>query len=515
MKQTYIAFLFSILATATILTACRKDKSSLDVNKIPGVMFDTTGNSSYTVYQFDNLVINPTLLLESGLNEADLSYTWRINLVPMDTVWQVISNERNLDFEMKFKPNSSTYYHRIMYTVTDKKRGQDYIMTWPVTVLNNIGEGLLVAESSDNANTDISHIMAPEVTPGFTKVDVKHGVFSGINNKFIPGIVKQMRFINMYGVNAFIAITDNSMLRVNTLDQVLAGVDNDLFVVPPAAIKPQALGGVYLSDLFVMNNKLIATNLNNNRKIGVPLDYKFSVPAQLVMNPHYDAYQPIFTFQFYDEVNGYFVYLPTLMPFGGDNKMHIYPSVQGKPFDPSSVTGKTNIAAGYTVGGGFLHILKDRNNGKLEAYVFDAGIDNWPDPATIPSPIALWDLSAAPDISNATRFVILDDQKVMYYATSTKIYAMLYGASTPVFQERYEVPAGEQITTLQVYQQAGYPDRDDLLGTNNKQLVVSTYGTEGKVYLLPMINPGSGDIDQGKIKTFGGFGRISAIATQQ
>lgn len=40
-------------------------------------------------------------------------------------------------------------------------------MTWPVTVLNNIGEGLIIAETYDGNSTEISHIMSPEVTTGF------------------------------------------------------------------------------------------------------------------------------------------------------------------------------------------------------------------------------------------------------------------------------------------------------------------------------------------------------------
>ena len=45
----------------------------------------------------------------------------------------------------------------------------------------------------------------------------------------------------------------------------------------------------------------------------------------------------------------------------------------------------------------------------------------------------------------------------LYYATSDKIYAMLYSTNTPSFELKYTAPSGEEITTLQVYQQAGYP----------------------------------------------------------
>ena len=97
---------------------------------------------------------------------------------------------------------------------------------------------------------------------------------------------------------------------------------------------------------------------------------------------------------------------------------------------------------------------------------------------------------------------------------------MIYSSGSPVFEERYAAPAGEEITTLQVYQQSDYPFRYEgwdppYIETNNKQLVMSTYdGSEGKVYLLPLVNTGIGNIDDANIKVFTGFDRVTAITTQ-
>jgi hypothetical protein len=103
----------------------------------------------------------------------------------------------------------------------------------------------------------------------------------------------------------------------------------------------------------------------------------------------------------------------------------------------------------------------------------------------------------------------------MYYATNNKIYAVLYSTTTPVVEERYTAAAGEEITTLQIYQQSGYPLASPYIATNNKQLILSTYGAEGKLYLLPIKNLGLGNIDLAGSKSFGGFGRITAIAPQK
>jgi hypothetical protein len=498
------------------LSSCRHDYSTLDTAKIQGVVFDTIGNSSLSVYQFEHLVVKPVLSM-GNLQESDLSFKWSINLLPGDTLFQVLSETRDLDAEIRLKPNTTGKYHHLLYTVTDKRNGLKYIMAWPLTVKNNIGEGLVVAETGDNLNTDLSHIMSPEVTTGYTSVSVKHRVYSSINKGTIPGLVKQMQYTTIYGVNALLAITNDAITRINTLDYTYGGVNNDLFFGASASYKPQALSSAYQSDIYIGSGKLTSVYFGANRKFGLPFDFNYTVPDKVAVNGNSSSvtgsYQTPVAVNFYDEVNGYFVYLPALGSFG-DNKMHAYPPVAGKSFNPANVPGKTNLAAGISVDRGFLHLLKDKTTGKIELYVFGPGVDNYPD--IIPAdPRALYDLSAAPGISSATQFVFLDDQKVMYYVSGNKIYAVLYSTATPVVEERYTPPAGEQITTLQIYQQCGYPLAQTYIATNNKQLIMSTYGTEGKVYLLPIKNLGLGTIDAANGKSFGGFGRITAIAPQK
>lgn len=505
-----------LLAVVTI-TACRRDYSTLDTIRVPGVIVDTTGNSALSVYQFEHLVVKPKLSI-NGVEESGLRYEWRVNLVPGDTLFETIATTRELDAEIKFKPTAAGKNHHLLYVVADNNTGVKYITAWPLTVKNNIGEGLVVAESSDNANTDLSHIMSPEVTPGFTGQSIKHEVFSSINGVKLPGLVKQMRFASVYGVNALFTITNSEIVRINTLDYTLNGRNNDLFYTASAAYQPQALGEAYQSDIYVGNGKLTATYLGANRKFGIPFDNAFVVPEHVAINGNSGnftgGYQPPVVINFYDEVHDYFVYQPSLAQLG-DKIMRAYPSVTNKAFNPAAIAGKRNLAAGISVDKGFLHLLKDEASGKVELYVFGAGTEAYPNPVVPPDPRALYDLSGSPGIANATHFVILDDQKVIYYVSDNKIYAIMYSTSAAVTELRYTPPAGETITTLQVYRQSGYPGRETYLPGHNKQLIMSTWGTEGKVYLLPMKNIGLGTIDAAGAKSFGGFGKISAIAPQQ
>ena len=173
-------------------------------------------------------------------------------------------------------------------------------------------------------------------------------------------------------------------------------------------------------------------------------------------------------------------------------------------------------AAGIGADEDFVHILKDKTTNKLNIYVFDKG--QYSSATVAPAPKSSFDLSAAPGIAQAANFVILDNQRVIYYTSGNKIYAILYGGATPIFEERYTVAAGESITTLQIYQQSDYGWGSAFLPGNNNQLVMSTYaGTAGtgKVYILPMVNLGVGNINQAAIKTYTGFDKVTAIAANK
>ena len=507
MKNRYNILFIVLLSVAGLVSSCYDDSSTLDVNEIPGIVVDKNGVDELNVYQYERLQVNPDISAV-GIDEQNIEYEWKINFEPNDTLFTVIGTEKNLDYEVFLKPNQGGKTYQLLFTAKDKLHELEYLTAWELEVKNPIGEGLIIAELHNENKTDFSLIMSPEVTEGYDRVTILKNVYSVNSGQQIDGLVKQIHFTNMYGSNIMLAITDNSITQINTFDYSFGAMNDELFFAAKDSYSPQLLGGVNQSDIYVGNNRLTTTWLGVSRKFGLPYDYSYEVPGHLAMQAVINHGVVI---NFYDESLGGFVYLPSIYSFL-DNNLHSYAAVSGADFDPSNVPDKINLAASTNLDGDFLHLLKDKNTNAVELYVFNDGASGVP-----PSPKALFDLSAAPDIENAKHFVFLDNQKVMFYATDTKIYAMIYSTSTPIFQERYTVASGEEITTLQVYQQYGYPRAygEEYIATNNKQLVMSTYGSEGKVYLLPFINLGAANIDEANIKTFTGFERITAITPQQ
>lgn len=509
MKKYSFSVLLVCISLGWLLVSCSEDTSVLDLNKIEGVVIDTTGIPELSVYQFEELRVSPNL--QTSIPEGNLSYEWHINLQPNDTVYQLLGEERNLEAEIEFRPNVAGRHHQLLYTVTDNSTGLEYIMAWPLTVRNNIGEGLVIAETSDGINTDLSHIMSPEVTPDYEGESIKHGVYSTLNGSTLPGLVKQMRYYRIFGVDAILAITDEDIYRVNTLDYTFGGSNDDLFFAS-SPNSPQALDWAPQSEIIVYDGKLTATYLGAARRFGMPFDSDYVLPEHIAVNP-FNYYPLAVRLNFFDETIQQFIYQPSFSQWG-DRTMRPIPNIEDGAFDPTLLQNKVNVAAEVRDNGDFLHLLKDTETSELTLFVFDGGESVYPDTFP-PTPKAQYDFSTAPGIENATEFVFLDNQSVMYYVSGNKLYAILYGTSTPVFEERYTIPAGENVTTLQIYQQASYPTVDDYLPGNNRQLIMSTYdGTEGKVYILPFVNIGVGNIDGSNIKVFNGFDRITAITTQ-
>jgi hypothetical protein len=489
-------------------SACRDDFSTLAINKIPGIKVDTTGIGSLSVFQFDRFQLVPKTTNE-GIDEANLTYEWKVNLAPGDTTYNVVSTAKNLDFEVRLAPNVAGRFHQLVYTVTDKTNDLAYVTAWPLTVKNNIGEGLVIAHATANGNTDISHIMSPLVTPNFTRDDIKRNVFTAINGRPIDGLVKQMQFTNIRNTrDAILGITDNSIFSIKTLDYTLAKSNAGLLFSGAVGLQPSSIGKMSQLDLFVANGKLYGTWLAISEGFGVPVDTRYVFNGKFAYNAGSNNIP--FKFTFYNEAEGNFLYLQGLAAFN-DRIIRTVPANATTAFNATNVPNKIVMEAGLGVAGDFLYVLKDKTTSQVGLYVLSSGAVN-----NFPEAKSYFDLSNAPGISTATQFVLMDNQRVMYYISGTKLYGVVFSTSTAVVAERFTLPAGETATTFQVYLQADYPLGSSYLPTNNNQLILSTYnGSQGRVHLLPITNLGVGNIDQANIKTFGGFGRITAIATQK
>lgn len=516
MKIQFNIGLFLVLSLLVLLAGCRKDHSTLDTNLLPEISIERNGVDEIEVYQLETLVINPVVNLD-GAQEADLTYEWSINGIPGNIVMFDIGNSKKLEYEVTYRPNKAGDYYTLVCTITHKTTGLKYLTVYKVIVKNAIGQGLVIASSTDGMNSDLGHIMSPELTMGYTTSTVRQDIYSAVNGSKITGIVKQLNYYRTSGGPSIYAVTDNDLIRILTEDYSFLAKNEDLFYTVPDDFKPQAMYNSYQYNIVINGGLIYGSWFNTSPKIAAPFSNAFYVPDIIGLNPNsanVGTYSPPIVINYYDEVNGHFVFQAATNQFG-DRTNYRTPSFPGQAFNANNLPNMKNIAAGYNSDRGFVHVLQDKGTNKFGVYIFDPGKADYGEPVVAPAPIDFRDLSDAPGIDQAKNFVILDDQKVIYYTSGDKIYAIVYSGATNVYGLRYTAPAGESITTLQMFQQAGYPiENPPFIATNNRQLVLSTYGTEGKVYLIPLSGFGLGNVDVTNIKTFTGFGKISAITSQ-
>lgn len=498
------------------LYGCKDDLSSLDMNKLPDVRVDTTGQSALNIFQFDTLNLSPNIIV-NNLQGHELAYTWSINLAPrsLDTI--VIGHEKDLSYPISFAPTLPDYQHQLLLTITDINTGIKYFQDWPLKIRNGIGEGLVIVETYDQSTTDFSHIMDPLVTPDYQATNIRKRVFSAVNGFTIPGLVNQMVYTRLGANNILIGSTADHIYGISPLDYTLTKQDVDFYYVEqPSYGGYDFIGGINQNDVFIKDGKFYASWLQL-AKIGLPHANNYVVPSIVGLNA-YNAFNDV-RLNFYSEALGQFIFLPSFASFG-DRVMRPVPASTG-PFNPAAVPQKLNIAAAVNNEGDFIHLLLDKSTQNFGLYILDrGGYDSNTWEVIAPKPKRYVDLSGAPEIDQAIHFAFLDDQQVFLYATPSKIYAAMYSASTPSYAVRYTAAAGEEITSLQTYYQTDYPKRfadaqSPYFVHNGKQLLLSTYnGSEGKLSILPLINPGLANIDQAKVKTFEGFGKILFTLTQ-
>lgn len=498
-----------------VITSCKDDLSTVESITLPEIKVDDADKKDLSVFQFDRLQFEPKIVQE-GSESDNLSYEWKINIEGRSIEYVLIGVDRKLDYEVTFSPTSVGKEHQLILKIKDENSGVAYWQDWKLTIRNGIGEGLVIVETYDGQNTDLSHLMSPLVTPDFNEEKLRYKVFSSANAYQIEGLVNNLVYTKNKANLVLFGSTESSLFTINLLNYQMEKRNEELFYTPQESYGADFLSTIVQNDILVRDGQIYGSWLEATN-IGLPFSNSYKVPAIIGLNARNS---PNVMLNFYSEELNSFIFQPALRVAFGDRVMRSVASSTGV-FDPSNVKNKTNVAAGVNERGEFIHLLRDKEGGEHTIYILDAGgYDGESGLAISPKPLRRISLTGAPEIEQATHFVILPDQDVVLYATKTKIYGIAYGASKPSFGLRYTVTSGEEITSLDIFQQADYPKRSSssqnkYFEKNNKQLILGTYtGSEGKVHILPLVNEGLANIDQKNIKTYNGFGRILFTTTQ-
>ena len=154
------------MTLALFAVSCYDDKSTSG-EITDTVEIDTTGfGPKIEIANGSTLRLSPKV---SPANDPDLAYEWKITVTSNgnETTFSKLSEEKDLERVITQAPSQKPY--SLVFTVTNKRTGVQYMQRYNVYVISRMGDGVLVADTRDGATSDISLVrnnMFRPVTPG-------------------------------------------------------------------------------------------------------------------------------------------------------------------------------------------------------------------------------------------------------------------------------------------------------------------------------------------------------------
>ena len=512
----YISVILSI-----ITTSCLKDRTNKDIKVINPIVIDTTGlGSSYISFQMDSLKINPKVTMGTS-NLSTLKYEWSINAY--GGYKRITGTNKNLAAKITEAPATTSYM--LIFTATDTITKLKAFYTWSLKVNPVFGEGLIVADTKDDATSDLNLIMAynfntakPDSAPR-----IFYNLYSDNNGTKINGLVKSLTYMS-YNTTKFITVlTDNLIMKIDPVSYKLKLTNNDLFLLPPAAISPNMVQSIQATNQheYIVNNGKIHHRYGDNVQYGY---------AYLFDKTDYTC-EKVCGLQspsgpggiLYDGLNNRFLMLPTMT--SSTNPLVGFPVVDNSTpapaFDPQNMGNKTCLNLQEGQNKRIVAVMKNRN--LPQYYVYQVISTN---PVNGKMGYSVHDISSNPDITLSKFYTCSTAENVLFYATDSKIYSStLLVDGTNVTNLRYTVASGEKITGMNIYIRNGnmylpnlttpgdYSQRSTLASAY-RLVVISTYNDVtkvGKIITIPLQTVGVGGLvtDPAYIRTFTGFGKIT------
>lgn len=543
---SYIA----LACAASGLAGCYEDKSTYVTDPIPDVVLtDTETSSIYTGY-LEQIDFAPELTQDGELLDESYTYTWELNDIPDGNEFQTIGTERELHTSV---PNGiSTEPYLLKLTVRDTENDLEYLFWWDLYIQSAFLDGLVISDTKDGQTSDLTLVLNRNITTNYEGKDEKifRDILASGSGEAYPGLLSSLSPMLMGYIDSpthylWATDQDGAPVRFNCEDYSYAsggdvllyayegqrfykffGSGNNsacqtLFVAMSTAGN-YGISGV-TTDIFSwpnsamsvssMKNGICATRSysSNNECVAAWLDEKTN---KLMVGDVYFA--------------GYLIY-NTITGSGA--------------YDADNLGDQEVIAAGMTYTENIPALLLKDNAGTYAIYTitphqaeegYYTDPDNWEgwvvtSPEIPYGPRARIEIPAEGKalLDRATGTAFCTMQAILYVATGDGIYAIDFTSGQAVVSDvKFTPDDGESITSVELYQQGQYQycstmcskngdSYRDLLDWTNHALIVTTQKseTEGCVYVVPMTQIGTGNLDKAQALKYDGFGKILDVAT--
>ena len=332
-----------------------------------------------------------------------------------------------------------------------------------------------------------------------------------------------------YNTTKFITVlTNSSILKIDPISYKFKLKDNALFLLPPAAISPNMVQSIQLTNQheYIVNNGKIHHRYGDNVQYGYTYlfdktDYTCEKVCGL-QQPSGSAGV------LYDEKNNRFLMLPTMT--SSSNPLVAFPVVDNSTpapaFDPQNIGNKTCLNLEEGQNKRVVAVMKTRD--QAQYYVYQVIPTN---PVNGKMGYSVHDISSNPEIAQSKFYTNSTAENVLFYATENKVYSttLMVDGST-VSNLRYTVASGEKITGMKMHIRNGSMYLPSLtapgdytqkrtFASSNRLVIISTYNETtkaGKIITIPIETLGVGGLvtDPAYIRIFTGFGKITAFNFQ-
>lgn len=491
--------LFIYIIIQFLFISCFEDESNTNIKSLNPIVIenvDFRGYLSYSLYMGDTLKIHPLVYCD-GIPDTKMSFEWKI--FGTGTVPKIIDSTMYLCAKITQQPAARPYTLR--FTIKDETTGIKRVETCHITVLSPFSEGIIVADTKDGVNSDLSLVMSREFSSLIPKENKKMNIFRNVwemaNGSPIPGLVLDAT-TSSYGQNRSLTLlTTKHLLRADHNDYVNipSETDENLFPVVPDHIGHGYTHGVFSiytgtkHEIMAANGKLTTRSVQNNGRKFTYTFYPTGISDYNVTMMYAANYYPSYA---YDALNKMMLFVDYGKCWAPQEQ------ASGSKFDVSDLSDYTPLFLGE-ISQGITLLTKQISTGAYKGLVMNKHSRNSPNYAK-----AVFDFSNATDIDNAKFFELNTREDVVYYATEDKLYTT--PTSNIDSKLQWTAKPGDKITGIKIYDwQGGNRRQEDNSGepawgnSQNRIIMIMTYNEvmkEGKITCVPIVTFGIGGLEQ-------------------
>ena len=504
---------------------CFEDESSSEIRNLNPIRIENISlNGSYALYQGDTLKIKPLVFCE-GVPDAELDFKWELSggiIVPT-----ILDSTMYMSAAISAPPAAQSYM--LKFTVTDKTTGIARIEKFNVSVQSPYEAGLLVADSKDGQNSDLSLIQSREFNVNIPQDNDVKKIFRNLwrqsngapfDGKILGCITNEASATG----RILTVLTTEHIYRADFYDYVNIPeeMDGGAFLVVPPYIGHGYESGCFgeeeggrSAELISVNGLLAGRVLYDTRKYGYTL-YPPGIIDYDVTMMYNVKWCPVYC---YDALGKRMLFSQGLSLWTADEQI-------GGPFDVNDLSDYDPILLDK-IQSGIVLLAKEKSTGAFVGLVMNELRKNGNNFAK-----SKFDFSAAPNVEQAKFFDVNRMEDVVYYADGSRLYAAPV-ANPGSGQVQWTVPLGsdEKITGIKVYDfetggKCMYQDvdgsgrkMDKFLNSSCHMMMIFTYSEvnqEGKITCVPIKTLGRGGLEKERAYhvTFQGFNKILGVYCQ-